>query len=225
MRPNVGSLRTYFASLLLVVSFVWFHVPLAAAEHAVQVGNMVYAGSKTSKCFSDHFLEEVRNRTPIATTAGFKSIRLDDPGELFTTPFAIMNGQGGFSLSARERELMKAWFESGGFLLASAGCSDAEWSRSMRRELVDTFGAVAIGEVATSHPLFHTLFDIDRVPLKSGRDARFEGVTVDGRLVCLFSAEGLNNTANVKGCCCCGGDEVKISAEVVSNALVYSLVE
>lgn len=198
---------------------------MGADDHLIEVGNLVYSGNKTSKCFSDSFLGEVRNASPITTATAFKPIRLDDREQLFSVPFAIMNGQGTFTLTDEERDQLKTYCASGGFLLASAGCSDADWGRCMRRELVTTFGEQALVEVKTTHPLFHTLFDIERVPLKSNADARFEGVELDGRLVCLFSREGLNNTAKVQGCCCCGGDEVKTASQVVANALVYSLVE
>ena len=197
----------------------------ATEDHLVTVGNLIYAGNKTSKCFSDSFLKEVRDASPITTAAAFTPIRLDDQEQLCSVPFVIMNGQGAFSLSDVEREALKDFCTSGGFMLASAGCSDADWGRSMRRELVATFGEKALIEVKTTHPLFHTLFNIDKVPLKSSVDARFEGIELDGRLVCLFSPEGLNNTAKVQGCCCCGGDEVKVASQVVANALVYSLVE
>lgn len=208
-------------TIMMVLVSLAFALP--AAE--VEVGNLIYAGNKTSKCFADHFLKEVRDNSSIDTDKAFKKVRLDDLSALARTPFAIMNGQGGFTLRSAERENLERWLSSGGFLVASAGCSDSKWGGDMRRELVTVFGEDALQPIDTTHAMFHTMFDIDKVPLKSGKQARFEGVVLDGRLVCLFSAEGLNNTAKVKGCCCCGGDEVKVSAKVVANALVYSLVE
>ena len=79
--------------------------------------------------------------------------------------------------------------------------------------------------LASDHPLFRTLNDLTNIPLRHDGAARFEGLILDGRLACLFSPEGLNDTAHVNGCCCCGGNEVVNAEAVVSNALVYALVE
>ena len=35
-----------------------------------------------------------------------------------------------------------------------------------------------------------------------------EGLEINGRLVMVYSKEGLNDVANAKGCCCCGGNEI-----------------
>ena len=41
------------------------------AEGIVQVANLVYAGSKSSKCFSDHFLIQAEQIPPFPPVAGF----------------------------------------------------------------------------------------------------------------------------------------------------------
>ena len=209
----------------LTVCCLLFFVVIPGQGAEVEVGNLIYAGNKTSKCFSDNFLKKVSEKTAIDTGKTFKKVRLDDLDALAETPFAIMNGQAKFKLTKVERENLFKWLDSGGFLVASAGCSDASWSGSMRRELVTVFSEEAFVTLDKSHLMFHTLFDLDSVPLKGGKQAKFEGVVIDGRLVCIFSSEGLNDTASVSGCCCCGGDEVRVASEVVANALIYSLVE
>ena len=44
---------------------------LHAKEGAVECGNLIYAGTKTSKCFSDEFLSTVQQKTSIATERRF----------------------------------------------------------------------------------------------------------------------------------------------------------
>ncbi|MCA9429391.1 MAG: hypothetical protein KC940_02670, partial [Candidatus Omnitrophica bacterium] len=58
---------------------------------------------------------------------------------------------------------------------------------------------------------------------KSSGSAVLEGLEIDGRIVMIYSPEGLNDTSNVQGCCCCGGNEVKNSQEVNVNVITYSL--
>ena len=101
-------------TILLLLACV---LPLSAKEGAVECGNLIYAGTKTSKCFSDEFLSTVQQKTSIATERRFKQVKLADD-ELFKIPFVIMTGEGDFILTTKERENLKKYLENGGFLLA-----------------------------------------------------------------------------------------------------------
>ena len=63
-------------------------------EAAVYCANLVYATDKTSVCFSDEFLTQVREETNILTHPTFDEVHLDS-AELFDYPFAVMTGEGG----------------------------------------------------------------------------------------------------------------------------------
>ena len=198
---------------------------LAAAERSVVAGNLIYAGDKTSVCFSDRFLNTVATETGIACVKRLSAIRLDRPEELSSVAFAVMNGQETWSFTASERTALKAWLDGGGFLLASAGCSSQAWSSSFRSEIAAIYGAEALQPVPVTHALFSSLFELKAAPLKSGGEAAFEGLFIDGRLAVLFSPEGLNDTEHTQGCCCCGGNEVRPAEEIVANALVHALTQ
>ena len=199
---------------------------LSATQAAqVEVASLTYGGGKTSKCFSPAFLELVAKDARIPTNPAFLTIPAADATQLGRTPFALLAGEGAFTLSAAERTTLKGWLERGGFLIASAGCSSPEWSASLRRELGQLFGSTALVRIGQDHPLFHTLYDLGPLTLKKDGTVRFEGILLDGRLAVLFSPEGLNDTAKVSGCCCCGGNEITNARQVVANALVYALVE
>ena len=73
------------------------------------------------------------------------------------------------------------------------------------------------------HPIFHTVFDITSIQLKKGTATYLEGLVIDGKIVLVYSQEGLNDTPNVKGCCCCGGNEVRNSKEINVNIFTYAL--
>ena len=49
-----------------------------------------------------------------------------------------------------------------------------------------------------------------------------EGLVINGRLVLVYSKEGLNDVANAKGCCCCGGNELLNPALVNVNVFTYA---
>lgn len=206
--------------LLLLAVGAW-----AADPRRVEVGNLVYAGDKTSVCFSDRFLTTVKAEAGIDAATRMRSVRLGDAADLCSVPFVIMNGQEQFRLTEQERANLKSWLSTGGFLLASAGCSSQQWGSSFVAEMESVFGAGCLAPVGIEHPLFRTLLPVAAAPLSHGGTATFRGLTLDGRLVCLFSPEGLNDTAHTQGCCCCGGNEVRPAEEIVANALVYALVE
>ncbi|MGQ9652381.1 MAG: DUF4159 domain-containing protein, partial [Phycisphaerae bacterium] len=104
----------------------------------VQVANLVYAGTKSSKCFSDHFLVQAEKFSAISTSQRFHAVKLGS-GELFNFPLVIMTGEGDFVLPDAERENLRKFVNRGGFLLASAGCSSREWDRSFRNEMAKVF--------------------------------------------------------------------------------------
>src|SRR5512140_3421415 len=70
------------------------------ADSVVQVANLVYAGTKSSKCFSDHFLVRAEKESAISTSRRFHAVKLGSE-ELFEFPLVIMTGEGSFSLHDR----------------------------------------------------------------------------------------------------------------------------
>jgi Domain of unknown function (DUF4159) len=224
-RRSVSAMSGLLRLMLLLLPLVLVAADGVISPRQIQVGNLVYAGTKTSKCFSDSFLVSVSKDAGINLVTKFVSVKSSKAEDLAQVGFVIMTGEGAFTMTADERKQLKAWLENGGFLLASAGCSSKEWSASLRNEVKQMFGAEALTTVSSDHPLFQTLYDVRSITLKHDGQARFEGVMVDGRMVCLFSPEGLNDTQRVDGCCCCGGNEITNSHQVVANALVYALVE
>jgi hypothetical protein len=191
----------------------------------IEIGNLVYAGTKTSKCFSDAVLMTLRREANLDIAEHYTVTRLSERSELARVGAALMTGEGAFTLTAPERVALKDWLERGGFLLASASCSSPEWTASFRAEAERVFGKGALVAVGGDHPLFSTLYPLKNFSLSHTGTARFQGIVLDGRLVCLFSPEGLNDTHKVAGCCCCGGNEVEKAQQVVANALIYALVE
>ncbi len=195
-------------------------------EAKVTCANLVYDQNKTSKCFSNGFLEELEKKTNIETEGNFLPVRLDS-SELFQHPFAIMSGEGAFSLSAKEREHLHSYLLNGGFLLASAGCSSKAWQNSFTTQIERMFPERKLVKLEMDHPIFHTVSDVGMSKYKSGK-TRFPdlyGLEIDGRIVLVYSPDGLNDTASVKtgGCCCCGGNEIKAAKLINMNLLAFAL--
>jgi len=211
--------------VFLVLFAVHFtHTARAEKEGVVQCANVIYAGNKTSRCFSDAFLTTLQQKTTIVTERRFKPVKLDSQ-ELFDFPFIVMTGEGDFRLLHQERTNLAKYLLGGGFLLASAGCSSKEWDDAFRRELKSLLPQHPMKAIAMDHPLFRTVFQIEKLDLaKSSGTASLEGIDVNGKLVVVYSRHGLNDTHNATGCCCCGGNEIRNSQEINVNVVAYALL-
>ncbi|MEN6407108.1 MAG: DUF4159 domain-containing protein [Thermoguttaceae bacterium] len=192
-------------------------------DGVVQVANLVYAGTKSSRCFSDHFLIKAEKETSISTSRRFHAVKLSDDA-VYEFPLVIMTGEGEFQLSEAERETLRRFIERGGFLLASAGCSSNEWDRSFRREMAAIFPHHPLRTIKMSHPIFHTAYDINELHTTHGGSPRpLVGVSIGGRLGVVYSQDGLNDTPHATGCCCCGGNELRNAIDINVNILAYAL--
>ena len=190
----------------------------------VQVANLVYAGTKSSRCFSDHFLIKAEQESFISTSRRFHAVKLVDDG-LFEFPLVIMTGEGDFQLSDKERENFRRYVERGGLIIASAGCSSSEWDRAFRREMTFVFPQTPLAPIAMGHPIFHTVYDITAMRTAGGSTPRpLSGVSLGGRLGVIYSPDGLNDSHHMQDCCCCGGDEIANAVEINVNILAYALL-
>lgn len=195
------------------------------AERApLRVATAVYAGGKTSECFSEGFLATVERHTQIPVVRAFYKVELASE-TLFSYPFLIMTGEGRFELPDIEVKSLRAYLDRGGFILASAGCSDDKWAASFRIALQQVYPDRTLQPLTLDHPIFHTLYDITQLRGKKRpvNDVIY-GLEIDGRLVLVFSPMGLNDTANAGGgCCCCGGNELRDAHLINANILTYAL--
>lgn len=199
-------------------------LPAGAKEGAVECGNLIYAGTRTSKCFSDEFLTTVQQKTSISTERRFKAVKLADE-ELFKIPFVIMTGDGDFNLTTKERENLKRYLQNGGFLLASASCSNEAWGTAFEREIKSIFGNDSLKDISYDHEIFRTIFTVKDMKLShAGAETMLRGMTHNGKIVVVYSSEGLNDSSHAESCCCCGGNEIQNAMEINANILAYALL-
>ncbi len=190
---------------------------------AVQCANLIYAGTRSSVCFSDQFLSNLARDSTIQTARKFKPVKLADH-EIFRYPFAVMTGEGGFTLTEAERANLRRYLERGGFLLASAGCSSAQWNASFRNEMRTIFPDRSLETIAMDHEIFRTVHSLNSLKTK-GPEAQLAGLSLGGKIVLIYSSDGLNDTSTMHGCCCCGGNEIENAQQVNANILAYALLQ
>jgi hypothetical protein len=189
----------------------------------LQCGNLIYAGNRSSVCFADRFLTDVVEQTCLRVNRKFCPVRLDSEG-VFDFPFCVMSGNESFSLSEKERNQVRKFLAQGGFLLASPGCSDEKWDRCFRQEIKVCFPDNVLRRIPMTHPIFSIVNQIPRLTDKHGRPVALEGLELNGRLVLVYSKEGLNDVEHATGCCCCGGNEISNPVRVNVNVFTYAVV-
>lgn len=193
-------------------------------DSEVVVGRLTYDNGKTAVCFADQFLATYARETGQNVRRKYAQVALDSP-DLFEHPFVVLSGQEAFTLSDNEKQNLKKYLDRGGFLLASAGCSNAAWARSFEAVITELYGKDALTKLDTDHPLFHTVYDIDQIDVRrpGGRHPVY-GMVIDERVRLVYSPLGLNDTGNAGGeCCCCGGSEIKNARLINVNTLAYAL--
>ena len=199
--------------------------PIAPAKPgAVRCANLIYGDNKSSVCFSSEFMSQIMRDSHVQTNSRLTAVNLES-ADIYQFPFAVMTGEGAFTLTQPQRDNLRNYLSNGGFLVASAGCSSAPWSSSFLSEIAIVFPELKLTRLEQSHPIFHTVYDIDRLDCKkSSGQAHLEGLEIDGKIVLVFSRDGLNDTAKAGGqCCCCGGNEIANSRQVNVNLLAYAL--
>jgi hypothetical protein len=225
------ALATWITTRLICPAFALVAVSLAgdltpaqiSQRTSIQCNNVIYAGGKTSVCFADKFLSTAATQTQLPILPSFQTVRLDADA-LFESPFTVISGEDTFRLSDKERANLRQYLTCGGFILASPGCSNPAWDKSFRAEIKAILPEGEIKKIPMTHPLFSTVFDIRTLNLKSGGKTLLEGIELNGRIVMIYSAEGLNDAANAKGCCCCGGNQIRESEHMNVNILLYALL-
>jgi hypothetical protein len=91
-------------------------------------------------------------------------LRLTD-AELFRCPFVMMTEPGGAYFDDDEAKALRLYLDKGGFLWADDFWGEYAWNawvHEIRKALPE--GEYPIVDVPLDHPLFHSLYRIDRIP-------------------------------------------------------------
>lgn len=216
--------RLILITLIALPAFAADSPTPAPTPGLVHCANLIYGRNKSSVCFADHFLADIQKESTIRTASNFTPVQLESH-ELYDYPFSVMTGEGAFTLTEPQRDNLKKYLTTGGFLLVSAGCSSPPWIQSFEREIKAVFPDQTLDTLSIDHPVFHTVYDINELKTKSKSvKPVLKALQIDGRIVMVFSKDGLNDTANAGGnCCCCGGNEVLDARKLNVNLLAYAL--
>lgn len=103
----------------------------------------------------------LRRLTSIDAYEGDHAIALDDP-QLARFPFLYILEVGYMSMTEAEATSLRRYLLAGGFLFVDDFWGSWEWG-NFEAEIGRVLPEYRIREIPTSHPVFHTVYDIDSV--------------------------------------------------------------
>jgi hypothetical protein len=126
-------------------------------------------------------------------------ITFDDPEPYRKYPFAFMTGEGGFTFSQNQKDNLKRYLQSGGFLFMddcvySNGQGGDFFYQSAYKVLEETFGSGSVVRIPKTHEVFHNVFDFadQGMPYMQGQNYGAHGLFIDNRLAVFLSPSDLH---------------------------------
>ncbi|MFG0249371.1 MAG: DUF4159 domain-containing protein [Phycisphaeraceae bacterium JB051] len=210
--------------LLLMLGLTMPGLAEEKTDKPIEVPLLTYNRGKTAACFASKFLDLAARKGELNVSRSLPKIALET-SELKSYPMVIFSGDLRYKLSKEELGKLKSYIDAGGFVLASAGCSNEIWNASFKKMISQLYPDSELKPLSLKHPIFHTLYDLNQLnSTKPGRVPILYGLEIKGRLAMVYSPIGINDTAHAGGeCCCCGGEEIMQAPLINANILAYVL--
>ncbi len=107
-----------------------------------------------------YFAKILRRLTTIDVRSVEQPVNLDDGNDVFDWPYLIVGLPGFWDLSDVQAAKLRDYLLRGGFLLADSFFGNREWE-GFERGMKQVFPDRPIVDLPDSHPLFHTVYDLD----------------------------------------------------------------
>lgn len=194
LQPHpIPVIRIALLSLLLVAPGMAGSVQAPAdAPAEPTIGRLQYGGGGdwyANPSALPNLLEAVRERTGIPVATRESVVTPLDPA-LADHPFLYMTGHGNVAFTEPERDALREYLESGGFLHADDNYGMDE---SFRREMALLYPDRPLVELPADHPVFHAFYEfpegIPKIHEHDGEAPQAFGIFHDGRLVVLYTYE------------------------------------
>lgn len=147
-----------------------------------------------------NLLKFARDNSTLEVKFKRQNVRLTDP-QVASYPLLYMTGHREFVWSNEEVAFLQRYLKAGGLLFADACCGRMSFDLGFRREIAKVFPGAQLTKIPLDHPIYHNLFDITEVDYTPRVREDFgninmpelEGISIDGRLVVIYSRFDLGN--------------------------------
>jgi hypothetical protein len=148
-------------------------------------------------------------------------------------PIAYMTGHFAFKLGTAEVAALREYLKRGGFLFADACCGKPAFDTAFRQMAAELFPDHPLESLPASHPIIagRPGYKIDTVRYRPAVLAEkpgmsrppFEGITIDGRTVVVYSPYSIGCPIDGHACFNCRGVETEDAMKLAANVILYAL--
>jgi hypothetical protein len=137
-----------------------------------------------------NLLNFVGNNTTIKTNPEYVTADLET-NEIFNYPISFLTGHGNIVLSEKNLNILREYFENGGFLIID---DDYGLDKSLRREIKKLYPGKDFVEIPFSHEIYNCFYDFSNGPPKThehdNKPPRGFGLFWNGRMIIYYIVEG-----------------------------------
>lgn len=177
-----------------------------------------------------NLLKFARDNSTLEVKFKRQNVRLNDP-RVATYPMLYITGHREFVWSDEETAMLQRYLKAGGLLLADACCGRVSFDLGFRREIAKVFPDARMERIPLDHPVYHNLFDIQRVEYTprvredfgSLEAPELEGISIDGRLAVIYSRFDLGNGWEQFPHAYSYGLKDEAALQIGANAIVYAV--
>lgn len=159
---------------------------------AIKVARLHYSGGGDWYWGSSaipNFLKYVRENTDYPMDTIERVVIITDP-DLFKYPFIFATGHGAISFSEEEKDRLRQYLSSGGFLFVNDSYG---METHFTKELTALFPERQMVELPFDHTIYHSFYDFPNGPPKihehDNKPPRAYAIVLDGRVVVYFLVE------------------------------------
>jgi hypothetical protein len=159
-----------------------------------------------------------------------ESLQLKDP-KAVSYPLLYMTGHREFHWGPEEVGRLQRYLKAGGILLADACCGRVSFDMAFRSEIAKVFPGAKLEKIPPNHPLYHCHYDIQHVDYTPRVREDFgqfdspelEGITIDGRLVVIYSKFDIGNGWEQFPHAYSYGLKDESALQIGTNVIVYAI--
>jgi hypothetical protein len=177
-----------------------------------------------------NLLKHAKDNSTLEVKFKRENAQLKDP-KTATYPMLYMTGHREFAWNDDEMGRLRKYLTAGGMLLADACCGRLAFDVAFRREIAKVFPNNKLEKLSMDHPLYKAHYDIRRVDYTPRVREDFgpfdapelEGVTVDGRLMVVYSRYDLGNGWEQFPHAYSYGLKDESALQIGTNVIVYAI--
>ena len=177
-----------------------------------------------------NLLKHARDNSTLEVKFKRESAKLKDP-KTATYPLLYMTGHHDFRWDQDEVGRLQRYLGAGGMLLADACCGRMAFHTAFQREIAKVLPEHKLEKLKPDHPIYRTHYDVRRADYTPRVREDFgpfdspelEGISVDGRLVVVYSRFDLGNGWEQFPHAYSYGYKDESALQIGTNVIVYAV--